>query len=249
MLTPEPLDTALARIRSVVLADGLPRLGELLRPEVAETAPAISLDDAALQQAAASVARVSGTAFSCNASMTGSGFVAAPGLVVTNAHVIAGVEVPVIELPGVLAREGRVVYFDPIDDLAVIAVEGLDAAPLTIAPPLGVGASAAIQGFPLGGPFTSVAAQVLSVGTVPVPDIYNESVAPREIYALATDVQPGNSGGPVLTAAGEVAGVVFGRGETDDARGYALTSTELREALAASSVSAGAVATGACTSG
>jgi S1-C subfamily serine protease len=179
--------------------------------------------------------------------MTGSGFVAADDLIVTNAHVVAGVDTPVVELPGRDAREGRVVYFDPIDDLAVIAVGGLGAAPLPVVPPVAAGAAVAVQGYPLGGPFTSGAAFVLSVGSAPVPDIYDQSSTPREIYALDADVRPGNSGGPLLTDAGEVAGVVFARGADDERRGYAMTTTELLPVLAGVSADAPAVQAGSCT--
>ena len=246
-LTPDPLDTALAEVRGFVVDEGIPRIGELLQPEVAPTAPAVALDDPELQRAAASVARISGTAYACGVSMTGSGFVAGTGLIVTNAHVVAGVETPVVELPGRDAREGRVVYFDPIDDLAVIAVRGLDAAPLAVVPPVAAGTAVAVQGYPLGGPFTSGAAFVLSVGSAPVPDIYDDTSSPREIYALDADVRPGNSGGPLLTDAGEVTGVVFARGSDDERRGYAMTSTELLPVLASVSADAPAVASGACT--
>lgn len=246
-ITPDPVDTALAEVRGFVVDEGIPRIGDLLQPQVAPTAPAVALDDPELQRAAASVARISGTAYACGVSMTGSGFVVGEGLIVTNAHVVAGVDTPVVELPGRDAREGRVVYFDPVDDLAVIAVSGLDAAALPIVPPVAAGAAVAVQGYPLGGPFTSGAAFVLSVGSAPVPDIYDDSSAPREIYALEADVRPGNSGGPLLTDAGAVAGVVFARGADDERRGYAMTTTELLPALAGVTVEAPAVPAGACT--
>ena len=73
---------------------------------------------------------------------------------------------------------------------------------------------------------------MLSEGTVPVPDIYGDQSAPRDIYALGAVVRPGNSGGPLLTSAGEVAGVVFARSETDDDVGYAMTPAELEPVLA-----------------
>ena len=108
-------------------------------------------------------------------------------------------------------------------------MDGLDATPLAVVPALlAPGTAAAVQGYPHGGPFTSVAATVLSVGTVPVPDVYDETAAPREIYALQADVRPGNSGGPLLTDDGEVAGVVFARGVDSDARGYAMTHDRAR---------------------
>lgn len=245
-LTPAPVDAALAQLRGTLVDEGLPRLGELLRAEVAPTSPPVALDDPELQTAAASVARISGTAYACGVALTGSGFVAAPDLVVTNAHVVAGVGTPLVELPGREAREGRIVYFDPVDDLAVIAVDDLAAAALTVIDPVAPGTAAVVQGYPLGGPFTSTPAHVLSVGTVPVPASDGASSAPREIYALQADVLPGNSGGPLLTDAGEVAGVVFARGDDGQARGYAMTTNELRPALAASSTASPTVSTGAC---
>lgn len=244
-LTPDPVDAALAQLRGAVLDDGLPRLGELLGPGV-DPAPPISLDDPELARAAASVARVSGTAYACGRGSTGSGFVIAPDRVVTNAHVVAGVDTPLIELPGVTAREGRIVYFDPIDDLAVIAVDDLGAAPLPFTSTLAAGTAAAIQGYPHGGPFSMVTAGVQSTGTATVPDIYGESWHPREIYSLESDVRPGNSGGPLLTGDGEVAGVVFARAEDDSAVGYAMTMAELTDVAAQAPSLSDAVSSGRC---
>lgn len=248
-ITPEPVRVALAEIRGTILGDGIPRLGELIEIGEIPTAPEIALDDPALTQAAQSVARISGTAYACGITASGTGFVVADDRVVTNAHVVAGVDVPLVELPGQAAREGRVVYFDPNDDLAVIAVDGLDASPLPVVPTLGVGAAAVVQGYPYGGPFTSGGAQVLSVGTVPVPDIYGSASAPRDIYALGGIVRPGNSGGPLLTPAGEVAGVVFARSEDDENVGYAMTTTELDPVLAQAGTLSAAVPSGSCTTG
>ena len=126
-------------------------------------------------------------------------------------------------------------------------MDGLGATPLAIAPVLGAGAAAAVQGYPHGGPFSSVPATVLSVGTVPVPDVYDETAAPRDIYALETDVRPGNSGGPLLTGDGTVAGVVFARGIDSDARGYAMTTNELAPVIAGLAGMDAAVSSGRCT--
>lgn len=247
-LTPAPVDATIAQLRSALMGDGLPQLGELLGPDGGVTAsPAIALDDPELQKAAASVARISGIAYACGTGMTGSGFVVAPDRLLTNAHVVAGVETPIVELPGKAAREGRIVYFDPVDDLAVIAVDDLGAAPLPLVPVLATGAAAAVEGYPNGGPFTSVPATVLSVGTVPVPDVYDDSAAPREIYSLRATVRPGNSGGPLLTGDGAVAGLVFARGIDDPSRGFAITTTELSPVVAEAPGLTSAVASGHCT--
>ncbi|WP_431795459.1 MarP family serine protease [Microbacterium enclense] len=245
--TPEPVRVALAELRGTVFADGIPRLGDLIQIGPVSSAPPVALDDPALTRAAQSVAKITGTAYACGITASGSGFVAADDRVVTNAHVVAGVDAPLVELPGQPAKEGRVVYFDPIDDLAVIAVDGLDATALPVAPALAVGSAAVVQGYPYGGPFTSGNAQVLSEGTVPVPDIYGDQSAPREIYALGAVVRPGNSGGPLLTPVGEVAGVVFARSETDDEVGYAMTPAELEPVLAQVGSLSAPVASGSCT--
>jgi S1-C subfamily serine protease len=240
-LTPRPVAEALARVRSVVLDEGLPQLGVLLDLDVQP------LDDPELAVAAASVARVSGVAYACGTSATGSGFVLAPDRVVTNAHVVAGVTAPLVELPGRPAREGRIVYFDPIDDLALIAVDDLGADAIPVVAPIAPGTAAVVQGYPYGGPFTMVNAEVISSGSVLVPDISGTSSALRDIYALAALVQPGNSGGPLLTADGDVAGVVFARAEADADRGYAMTTTELEPVLAGAAGWTQAVSTGSCT--
>ncbi|WP_344736663.1 MarP family serine protease [Microbacterium awajiense] len=245
--TPRPVSEALARVRAAVLDDGLPRLGRLFEVGPTPLAPPADLGDPDLTVASASVARISGNAYACGTSMTGSGFVVATDRVVTNAHVVAGVEVPVVQLPGEAAREGRIVYFDPIDDLAVIAVDALGVAPLSMGETLAPGAAAVVQGYPYGGPFTMTSAQVLTAGTVTVPDIYADTGNPREVYALAAEVRPGNSGGPLLTADGTVAGVVFARADGDDQRGYAMTMAELLPVATQAAGLSASVATGACT--
>lgn len=246
-LTPRPVAATLAELRGVALAEGIPRLGELLAPQMQPTSPDVALDDPALTTAAQSVARVSGVAYACGVSASGSGFVVAPDRVMTNAHVVAGVDRPVIELPGREAREGRVVYFDPVDDIAVIAVDDLDGAPLPVAPTLRVGSPAVVQGYPYGGPFTASAAQVLSVAPAQVPDIYDSTSSSRDVYALAAQVRPGNSGGPLLSTTGEVVGLVFARADNDDNVGYAMTTNELAPVLSQVTALETTVGSGSCT--
>ncbi|WP_243074551.1 MarP family serine protease [Microbacterium sp. SS28] len=246
-MTPPPVAEALAQVRAIVLDDALPRFGDLLGGVVEPAQPPVDLADPDLARAAASVVRISGTAYACGVSSTGTGFVIAPDRVVTNAHVVAGVDVPVVEVPGGEARDGRVVYFDPVDDIAVIAVDDLAAAPLDLGPTLAAGATAVVQGYPYGGPFTQTNADVLSTGAVGMPDIYGQGTDPREIYSLRAAVRPGNSGGPLLTADGAVAGIVFARGEDDDNRGYAMTMAELSPVVAEAPSRASVVSTGSCT--
>ncbi len=249
-ITPPPVDAALARLRSIVLEEGLPSIGEALGGiATSPGVPDVDTGTDALNAAAQSVVRISGTAYACGQNQSGTGFVVAPDRIVTNAHVVAGVAEPVVEAPNGQALDGRVVYFDPEDDLAVIAVVGLSAAPLDLAFTLGVGDEAVVDGYPFGGPFTTGPAEVLAISTEQIADIYGQSTNPREVYSLAAHVNPGNSGGPLLTIDGDIAGVVFARSATDDDLGYAMTNTELGPVVDAAPSLATALSPGSCVTG
>ena len=249
-VTPAPVDALLARVRAAVLEEGLPAIGEALGGIVTSPGiPNVPTDTDPLSIAAQSVVRIGGTAFACGQNQTGTGFVVAPDRVVTNAHVVAGVDQPIVEAPNGQTLEGRVVYFDPIDDLAVVAVDGLLSAPLALSPALTVGSDAVVEGYPYGGPFTTGAAEVLAVSVERIPDIYGTSRTQREVYTLAALVQPGNSGGPLLSPDGQVAGVVFARNADDPELGYAMTNTELAPVAAAAPGLNAPVAAGGCMLG
>ena len=248
-VTPPPLDALLARVRAAILEDGLPAIGEALGGVVDSPGiPDLPASDA-LGIAARSVVRIGGTAYACGQNQTGTGFVVAGDRIVTNAHVVAGVDQPIVEAPNGQTLEGRVVYLDAVDDLAVIAVDGLDAAALALSDPLPVGTAAVVDGYPYGGPYTSGAAEVLAVSTERLPDIYGNPGSTREVYTLAAVVQPGNSGGPLLTVDGEVAGVVFARSTQDAELGYAMTNAELAPVVAAAPGLDAAVSAGSCVRG
>lgn len=248
-VTPVPVQSALAQLRSTVVDDGLPLIKDAFGGQ-SPTLPDAQLDSAALDTAAASVLRITGNAVACGQSQSGSGFVIAPERVLTNAHVVAGVTDAVVEVPGAGALTGQVVYFDPVDDLAVIDVPGLAAAPLPLqSTDLAVDTDAVSLGYPFGGPFDSDPARVMSVDSQLVADIYGQSPAPRVVYTLAADVQPGESGGPLLSADGQVAGVIFAKAASTANVGYALAMAEvLPVADQAGSLSA-TVSSGSCIQG
>ena len=249
-VTPAPVDALLARVRSAVLEEGLPAIGETLGGVVDSPGiPDVPTDTDPLTAAAQSVVRIGGTAFACGQNQTGTGFVVAPDRIVTNAHVVAGVDQPIVEAPNGQTLEGWVVYLDPVDDLAIVAVEGLSAATLSLSPDLAVGADAVFEGYPYGGPFARGAAEVLAVSTESIPDIYGSTRAPREVYTLAAAVQPGNSGGPLLATDGRVAGVVFARSADDPELGYAMTNDELQPVASAAAGLSSPVSPGACVTG
>lgn len=249
-ITPQPVDAALARLRSIVLEEGLPSIGEALGGiSTSPGVPDVDTGTDALAAASLSVVRISGNAYACGQNQSGSGFVVSTDRIVTNAHVVAGVPEPVVEAPNGQALDGRVVYFDPKDDLAVIAVSGLSAPPLDLSFTLGVGDDAVVDGYPFGGPFTTGAAEVLAVSTEQIADIYGQTTTAREVYSLAAHVNPGNSGGPLLTTDGDIAGVVFARSATDDDLGYAMTNTELGPVVDAAPTLSNAITPGNCITG
>jgi len=226
-LTPTPVKATMAQLRSTVIGNGIPTLIEGLDQGQAVQVPNTSTNTPALNKAAQSVLRIAGTAYECGQNQTGSGFVVSPDRVLTNAHVVAGVSQPVVEMPDGGAMPGRVVYFDTKRDLAVLAVDNLPTQPLPLSRDLPGGSQAAFAGYPHGGPFQSKPAMVQDIATVLVPDIYGNNPSPEDIYRLAGDVQPGNSGGPLLTTDGQVAGVVFAKATSDAEVGFAITMNDV----------------------
>lgn len=245
-LTPTPVKTTMAQLRSTVIGNGIPTLFEGLGQGKPVAAPNAGTDTAALNRAAESVLKIAGTAFQCGQNQTGSGFVVSPGRVVTNAHVVAGVSQPVVEIPGGGAMPGRVVYFDSKHDLAVLAVDGLPSRPLALSRDLPAGSPAAFAGYPHGGPFQSKPATVQDITTLLVPDIYGNNPSAEDVYRLAGDVQPGNSGGPLLTTEGLVAGVIFAKTTSDAALGFALTMDDLNPVAAQAPGLSSPVSSGQC---
>lgn len=245
-LTPNPVKATMAQLRSAVIGDGIPRLIEGIGHDQQVPVPNANTDTPALNRAAGSVLKIAGTAYQCGQNQTGTGFVVSPGRVVTNAHVVAGVSQPVVEVPDGGALPGRVVYFDSKRDLAVLAVEGLTTESLALSSDLPAGTAAAFAGYPHGGPFQSKPATVQGISTVLVPDIYGNNPVPDEVYKIAGDVQPGNSGGPLLTTGGQVAGVIFAKTTSNAALGFAIPMLDLRPVVNEAPALSAAVSSGQC---
>jgi len=208
------------------------------------------LASAAVVKARSSVVKITGEASSCGRGQEGSGVIIAPQRVVTNAHVVAGVTNPRVQVGGTGKRYlARVVSFDPRRDLAVLAVPSLRTAPLPLGTDLRRGELAVVAGFPNDGPFRAAAARVRSIVRASGEDIYGRPGAVREVYSLFVKVQPGNSGGPVLNSAGQIVGIVFAKSLDDESTGYALTLDESRAVIEAGSTQVRQVSTGGCASG
>ena len=245
--TPNQVKAWSAQIRSFTVSEGLPTILDSAAPRTA-VPPSAEVDSPALQRASASVLKITGTAYQCGQNQTGSGFVVADDRVVTNAHVVAGVNEPVVEVPDGSVLPGRVVYFDSARDLAVLAVDGLDTAPIPLGDPLAAGTTAAFAGYPAGGPFRLQAASVEGLSDVAVRDIYGTAPEVLEVYTLAANVQQGNSGGPLLDMDGRAAGVIFAKTTGDQPIGYALSLAEVAPVVEAAPGYTEPVSAGQCTS-
>lgn len=212
-------------------------------PDVAAPEAKI-LDNKKLRKAALSVVQVSGPS-KCEKIVNGSGFAYAPGLVMTNAHVVAGVTKSTVTVQK-KDYSAKVVVFDPKLDIAVLSVKGLKIDHLTFADEPRKGDSAAIVGYPERGPLTATAARVRGVMDLNSPDIYQRGEFKREVISIRGQVLPGNSGGPLLTPAGNVLGMIFAGSSTDPNTGYALSAAQLTVPAAAGYNAKKAVPTGDC---
>jgi S1-C subfamily serine protease len=203
------------------------------------------LREPGVRAAAPSVVRVLGTA--CGLGVEGSGWVAAPGLVVTNAHVVAGEDDTVVQAPGdaVGSRDATLVGLDVRNDVAVLRVDDLPAPPLALAADPPSGSSGAILGYPLNGPFDVEAGRIGATRTVISEDAYGRGPVRRGVTPLRGRVRSGNSGGPVVDAQGRVLTTVFAATTSGQRGGYGVPNAVVGEALAAARTS-GPVSSGAC---
>jgi S1-C subfamily serine protease len=140
----------------------------------------------------------------------------------------------------------RVVVFDPRRDLAVLYAPGLQANALAFDDTGGRGDSGVVAGFPQGGPFQLDPARIRDTIEARGPDIYQRSQVTRQVFSLYANVQPGNSGGPLLTPDGAVYGVVFAKSLDDPNTGYALTANEVAPVVTEGKARTTGTSTGSC---
>lgn len=247
---PDRARTLFSSFRRVIDDSELPPVFSGLRPERIRAVPppdGTVAGTPAVRRASRSVVKVVGTAESCSRTLDGSGFVISRQHVLTNAHVVAGVDRPEVRMPdGGAGLDARVVLFDPRRDLAVLYVPDLQAAALPLDDSAGQGDSAVVAGFPGGGPFRLVAARVRNEISARGPDIYHRTQVTRDVFSLFADVEPGNSGGPLLSPEGDVYGVIFAKSLDDPNTGYALTVDEARSTIREGRTATSSVNTDSC---
>lgn len=203
--------------------------------------------DPHIQAVAGSVVRVTGTA--CGLGIEGSGWVAGPGLVVTNAHVVAGEEDTGVQVRGDGSRlPARAVAFDPKNDIAVLKVGGLSAEALPLADDPPVGRLGAILGFPKNGPYDVRSARLGPTREVISQDAYGRGNVTRSIVAFRGNVRSGNSGGPVVDTRGRVIATVFAtaRDRTTRRTGYGVPNAVVKRILDRVDNGSPSVSTEAC---
>ncbi len=218
-------------------------LGDRVDAGVAPTNSALS--SAITAAVSASTVQVQGQA--CDRIQDGSGFTIGTDLVVTNAHVVAGEpagQTSVIE-PSGKQLAATVVRFDPDRDLALLSVPGLGEPPLVLTT-AGVGTLGAVFGHPGGQPALAVTpARISSEITAVGQNLYDTHSTSRDVFVLASDLAPGDSGGALITTAGRVAGVAFAIDPDQPGTSYALSYRVLQAFLAAP-VTSTAVSTQSC---
>lgn len=238
-----------ARLRTLFAGSGLPQILAPLAPAPDTPTdppdPALALDPeiTALQD---SIPKIRAESRSCSQAMEGSGFVVAPGRVVTNAHVVAGSSSVTVETAeGSLAA--TVVSYDAQTDIAVLQVPGFMAPALPLATePAESGDDLVAAGYPLDGPFTVTPMRLRATIRLAGQDIYATDTVTREVYTLRGMVRPGNSGGPLLSPDGTVVGVIFGAAIDKPDVGFALTMKQAMVPIVAGMTGRTAVDTGAC---
>lgn len=227
--------------------DPLPHVAGPL-PDLAPPSSALARDPG-VRAASRSVVRVLGTA--CGLAIEGSGWVAAPGVVVTNAHVVAGEHDTTVEPDGQEPQlSAYAIAFDPTDDVAVLRVPGLDLPLLSLASSTPAGRAGAVLGYPENGPFEARAARIGATQRILTGDAYGNGPVARLLTPLRGVVRPGNSGGPLVDSAGAVLTTVFASTSGGSAAGgYGVANATVAHVLAGIGPTPPMVGTGECSAG
>jgi S1-C subfamily serine protease len=240
---PRPPDI-FAQLEKIISPNGFPNVFLGLEPQHTTVSPKNSVDNQAVVADENSVVKVQGAG--CGGLVFGSGFVVANNLIVTNAHVVAGISRPQV-VDRFATYQAKTVWFDPNLDIAVLRVKSLPEIPLKLSGAILPDAdAAAILGFPGGGPLVAENAAIIDHVRAVGRNIYNEGEVERDIYEVQASVEQGDSGGPLLAPDGTVAGVVFARSIIQDNVGYALLINQVQPIISQAQQRTTAVSTGSC---
>ena len=234
---------------SRLLTQAVPRLDPIPRfqgPDANVAEPNLDVaNDPEILAATSRVVRVSGVA--CGYGVEGSGWVAAPNLIVTNAHVVAGETTTQVQPEGNgIPLPARVMAFDEKNDVAVLWVNDLRLPPLALAEPED-SEPVAILGFPENGPFDLRAGRVGDTTRVISNDAYNRGPVERTVTSFRGFVRPGNSGGPAVNEEGAVVATVFASRADSDNAGYGIPSSLVQQLIDLAQARRNPVSTKECT--
>lgn len=248
-VVPRPVRSLYSSLRDSVRGYDFPEVFGPLVPtrvrDVATPDPKL-LANPVVNRARPSVLKITGVAESCARRVEGSGFVYARDRVMTNAHVVAGVGRPQVEVDGE-QRDATVVLYDPLRDVAVLRVPDLGLRALAFAGNAAdTGDDAVVLGYPQDGPFFAGAARIRDQMEIRGPDIYNDRTVTRQVYSIRGDVRSGNSGGPLLAPDGTVYGVIFAAAVDQQQTGFVLTAQEVAGDARTGTSATAAVPTGDC---
>lgn len=244
---PSEASEVLGAFNNVVGTTFFPRYLEPFAPErIVQVGPGPQrlLTDPDVVDAQASVLKVRGSN-NCGSGVEGSGFLYSPDRLMTNAHVVAGVDDPEVEINGSIVPATVVVY-NPDIDVAVLAVDAGDLPHLVFEKQAQPSDGVAVLGYPEDGPYDVQPGRIRSQQRLRSPDIYGEGTVLRDVYSLRALIRPGNSGGPIVNSGGDVVGLVFAASVTDKDTGYAVTAEQVAESAARGVTSADEVDTGPC---
>lgn len=238
------------RMPSELLTRAVAKLNPL--PQIQGPEPDVAVPNSRLARdpevLAAGPRTVRVSSIACGYGVEGSGWVAAPDLVVTNAHVVAGETLTRVQPGGTgPLYHAEVVLFDEKNDIAILHVRGLGLDPMPLAPPQ-VGEATAVLGFPENGPLDIEPARTGATRRVISGDAYNRGPVERTVTSFRVYVRPGNSGGPVVNGDGEVVATVFASRADSNDSGYGIPSQLVERRLAAAAGRAEPVSTGGCAS-
>ncbi|MFA6001978.1 MAG: MarP family serine protease [Thermoleophilia bacterium] len=241
---PTPPDI-FARLEKIISPNGFPNVFLGLEPKHTTVSPSNSVNNQAVINDEASVVKIQGEG--CGGMVFGSGFVVDNEIVVTNAHVVGGIAAPEV-VDGSGTYQATPIWFDPDLDVAVLRVNDLADPPLKLTSQiLPDNDAAAVLGYPGGGPLVAGNGVIIDHVTAEGRNIYNRGLVIRNIYEVQADVEPGNSGGPLIAADGSVAGIIFAKSLSQNNVGYALMIDEAKPLIRQAIQNNTPVSTASCT--
>lgn len=241
-----PAPAVIASLSRLIDPNGFPQVftGREPTPHYISVSPSLKGFTPAINSVKKSIVKIEGQG--CGGVVEGTGFVVGDGLVATNAHVVAGISAPYVSDNSGTHRASAI-WFDPDLDFAILRTSGLAGDPLqfdeTTQPD---GTKTAILGYPGGGALDVEAGVILDQFDATGRNIYGQGSTTRAIYELNAHIIPGNSGGPIITKDGAVAGVVFAESTSYKNVGYALTAKKVASEVRAATLRNETVSTDRC---